>query len=186
MPASPAFSPARRALLLASLGGGALALSGCATVPASPTEPRMPVTLVDAFGGRTTGRGVFVSPLTNTERRFTAELDGRLRGDTLTVVEDFVYDDGWEERLTWVFMRTGPGRWTGRRDDTVGDAVVEELGDEIRLSYEVDFRSPGGTTRLGFADVIWRRPDGVIVNEAIVTRLGLPVGRVRFELTRRA
>ncbi|MCC6007147.1 MAG: DUF3833 family protein [Rhodobacteraceae bacterium] len=182
MPAALSGPLSRRGLLLGGLG---LAVTGCATIPPSPLEPRQPLTLVDAFGGRTSGRGVFVSPLTGTERRFTAELDGRLRGDTLTVVEDFVYDDGWEERLTWVFTRAGDGRWTGRRDDTIGEALVEELGDEIRLSYEVDFRSPAGTTRLGFADVIWRRPDGVIINDAIVTRLGIPVGQVRFELRRR-
>ena len=165
----------------AFLATAPLALAACATNPPSPATPGLPITLADAFTGRATGRGVFLLTLDGSERRFSATLDGRLRGDTLTVVEDFVYDDGQTDRLTWVFTRSATG-WTGRREDTVGIASVEELGTEVRLTYLADFKSPRGLTRLGFSDVIWRRPDGLIVNEGIVTRLGLPIGRVRFEI----
>lgn len=162
----------------------ALPLAACATVPSVPDTPTVPVTLVDAFRGRTVGRGIFVAPIVNSERRFTARLNGRLRGDTLTVVEDFVYDDGQTERLTWVFRRTGPGTWDGRREDTVGTAKVVEDGRTIRLSYTADIRSPSGVTRLGFEDVIYRRADGLIVNDGIVTRFGIPIGQVRFQIRR--
>lgn len=169
----------RRSVLL-----GAAALAGCARVPASPTEPAVPLTLDGAFAGRAVGAGVFRIDLTGSERRFRARLDGRLVGDRLTVVEDFIYDDGEENRLTWVFDRAGPGRWTGRREDTVGLAEVRELGSEVRLAYDADFRAGAEVTRLGFEDVIWRRPDGRTINDAIVTRWGLPVARVRFEMVR--
>ena len=98
----------------------------------------------------------------------------------MTLIEDFVYDDGETNRLTWVFDRSGPTSWTGRREDTVGLAQVVEAGGTIRLTYTADFASPSGVTRLGFADVIYRRPDGLIVNDAIVSRAGLPVGAVQF------
>ena len=159
-------------------------LSACATVPPAPTTPVYPVTLVDAFQGVTRGEGVFRAPLAGIERRFTARLNGRLRGDRLTVVEDFLYDDGQEDRLTWVFDRTGPGTWTGAREDTVGPARVVEDGRLIRLDYEADFRSIEGVTRLGFSDVIYRAEPGLVINDAVVTRWGLPVGTVRFELRR--
>ncbi|TVP70138.1 MAG: DUF3833 family protein [Rhodobacteraceae bacterium] len=126
----------RRSLLF-----GSLALAACARVPASPQRPLRPIRLEDAFTGRATGQGVFRVTLTGSERRFRADLNGRLVGDRLTVVEDFFYDDGEENTLTWVFDRAGPGRWTGRRDDTVGFAEVVERGDEIRLSYTADFES---------------------------------------------
>jgi hypothetical protein len=168
----------RRTLLLAPL-----ALAACAAEPPVPVSSE-PVTLVSAFAGRATGRGVFRNGLTGAERRFTARLDGRLRGDVLTVVEDFLYDDGQADRLTWVFTRSGPGTWTGRREDTVGVARVTEDGRVIRLAYVADFRSPGRVTRLGFSDVITRRADGVIVNDAVVRRGGVPVGTVRFEIAR--
>jgi hypothetical protein len=96
------------------------------------------------------------------------------------VVEDFIYDDGDKNRLTWVFDETGPGRWTGRREDTVGAAEVIEADGVIRLTYTADFQSPAGTTRLGFSDVIYAAGDGRIVNDAIVTRWGIPVAGVQF------
>lgn len=171
--------PTRRFVLL-----GALALGGCASAPAMPTGPIAPLTLDQAFVGRQTGRGLFRVYLTGSERRFTARLNGHLsRKDTrLTVVEDFVYDDGEENRLTWVFDRTGTGTWTGRREDTVGVAQVTEENGFIRLTYTADFKSPSGVNRLGFADVIYRRADGLIVNDAVVSRGGFPVGSVRFEI----
>lgn len=171
--------PTRRFLLL-----GALSLAACASTPPMPAGPTTPLTLDQAFVGRQTGRGVFRIYLTGAERRFTARLNGRLsrQGTRLSVVEDFTYDDGEENRLTWVFDRNGPGRWTGRREDTVGMATVIEENGSIRLAYTADFMSPSGVNRLGFADIIYRTADGLIVNDAVVSRSGFPVGSVRFEI----
>lgn len=173
----------RRRFGVVALGG--LGMAGCATRPASPVSATLPLTLVDAFRGRTIGNGLFRVPIAGVERRFRANLVGTVRGDTLTVVEDFFFDDGEVDRLTWRFRRTGPGSWEGRREDTVGVATVTETGREIRLEYVADVRSRGNITRLGFADVIYRRADGVVINEAVVTRGGLPIGTVLFELRRR-
>jgi hypothetical protein len=171
----------RRHLLLSPL---ALLPAACATRPGSPTGDVRAITLVDAFRGRTVGQGVFRVPIAGVERRFRADLVGTVRGDRLTIVEDFLFEDGERDRLTWRFRRTGPASWTGRREDTVGEATVSETGREIRLDYVADVRSRGQVTRLGFSDVIYRRADGIVVNEAVVTRAGLPIGSVLFELRR--
>ncbi|MBS3979886.1 MAG: DUF3833 family protein [Rhodobacteraceae bacterium] len=175
----------RRTLLL---GLAALPLAACAATPAPPAQPGPPITLVSAFQGRTTGRGHFRVWLTGDERRFTARLNGTVTGHegarTLTVVEDFLYDDGQQDRLTWVFRETGPGRWTGKREDTVGEATVIEEAGQIRLSYTADFKSPSGVTRLGFEDILYARADGTIVNDAVVSRAGIAVASVRFLIQR--
>ena len=175
----------RRSLIF---GLAALPLAACATVPAPPVGPTPPITLVSAFEGRTTGRGHFRVWVTGDERRFTARLNGSVTGvagaRTLTVVEDFVYDDGQQDRLTWVFREQGPGRWTGKREDTVGEAMVIEENGQIRLTYTADFKSPSGVNRLGFQDILYARPDGTIVNDAVVTRAGIAVASVRFVIRR--
>jgi hypothetical protein len=175
----------RRALLLSL---AALPLSACATTPAPPARPGAPITLVSAFQGRTTGRGHFRIWLTGDERRFSARLNGKVTGKagarTLAVVEDFAYDDGREDRLTWIFRETGRGRWTGRREDTVGLATVIEEDGVIRLSYTADFRSSSGVNRLGFEDILYSGPDGAIINDAVVTRAGIAVASVRFLIRR--
>ena len=169
----------RRLFLLSGL-----ALPACSATPPSPSAPVQPLTLEQAFLGRKTGKGLFRVWLTGDERRFTAHLNGRLsRGQSrLTVVEDFIYDDGQKDRLTWVFDRTGPDSWTGQREDTVGKATVVEQDGEIRLVYLADFKSPSGVTRLGFQDVIYRPSPGLVVNDAVVSRAGIPRGSVRFEI----
>ncbi|MCU0904639.1 MAG: DUF3833 domain-containing protein [Tabrizicola sp.] len=175
----------RRAVVL---GLGALSLAACASTPAPPVATGAPITLVSAFQGRTTGRGHFRVWLTGDERRFTARLNGRVTGPegarTLTVVEDFFYDDGQEDRLTWVFREQGPGRWTGKREDTVGEATVIEEDGQIRLTYTADFKSPSGVNRLGFEDILYAAPDGSIINDAVVSRAGIPVASVRFVIRR--
>ncbi len=177
-------APTRRLFLAGTVS---LLLAACAAAPADPVPPTIPVTLTEAFVGRSTGQGLFRVWLTGDERRFTAQLNGKLslKGSRLTVVEDFVYDDGEKNRLTWVFDRSGPGIWTGKREDTVGLAQIIEADGVIRLTYTADFASPSGVTRLGFADVIYRRPDGVIMNDAVVSRAGVPVGAVQFVITPR-
>lgn len=171
----------RRLFLLSGL-----ALAGCASVPVAPRGVK-PLTLVDAFAGRSTGQGHFKVWLTGDERRFTAHLNGQVTGAEgarrLTVVEDFLYEDGDQNRLTWVFDETGAGRWTGKREDTVGLAEVVESDGVIRLTYTADFASPSGVNRLGFSDVIYDAGDRLI-NDAIVTKSGIPVAGVQFVITR--
>ena len=178
----------RRLFLAGGIVLGGLALTSCASRPAAPKAPAAPLTLVDAFSGRATGVGEFKVWLTGDERRFTALLNGTVTGQTgarrLTVVEDFIYDDGDKNRLTWVFDEVGAGRWSGKREDTVGVAEVIEKDGVIRLTYTADFVSPSGTTRLGFSDVIYDAGGGLIINDAIVTRWGLPVAKVQFKIQR--
>ncbi len=175
----------RRTLIL---GLAALPLAGCAATPAPPVTAGTPITLVSAFRGRTTGRGQFRIWLTGDERRFTARLNGTVTGRqgarTLTVVEDFDYDDGQKDRLTWVFKEQAPGRWTGKREDTVGEAVVVEENGQIRLSYTADFKSPSGVNRLGFEDILYAGSDGTIINDAVVSKAGIAVASVRFVIRR--
>lgn len=175
----------RRTLLL---GLAALPLAGCAATPAPPSASGPPITLISAFRGRTTGRGHFRIWLTGDERRFTARLNGSVTGPegarVLTVVEDFAYDDGQQDRLTWVFREQAPGRWTGKREDTVGEATVIEENGQIRLSYIADFKAPSGVNRLAFQDILYARPDGTIVNDAVVSKAGVAVASVRFLIRR--
>ena len=168
-----------------SLFAAVFVLSACAGAPEGslPPSERLNVGLVEAFQGRTTGRGVFKAPIAGVERPFNVVLNGRLRGNTLTVAEDFVFDDGQVDRLTWRFTRVGAGRWTGTREDVIGEAEVLETPEGIVLTYTADIRgADGNTTRLSFRDILYKRADGVVINEAVVSSFGLPIGSVYLEI----
>lgn len=168
---------------------GALSLAGlvsaCATVPdfGSSQSPRG-IVLERDFAGRSYAQGVFTNTVTGSRRGLTVVLDGRVRGETLTLREAFTYSDGEKDVKTWTFTRTGPGRYSGTREDVVGEAMIRQEGQGVRLSYDVDLPTTAGAVRVHFEDVIERNAEGVVVNRAIVSKLGVPIGHVDLAFSR--
>lgn len=161
-------------------------LAGCATRPAIPREAvaARPFMIERDLLGKTIGRGSF-SSITGTDRAFTAYLDGTWDGATLTLAEDFVYDDGEIDRKTWRLTKTGDGEWRGTREDVVGTARGYQDGPAFRLEYVVDIpMKNGGERRVGFRDVLILREDGAVYNKAKVGWRGLAVGKVELEIRR--
>ncbi|MGD9603384.1 MAG: DUF3833 family protein [Gammaproteobacteria bacterium] len=159
---------------------------GCATAPEPPAEAvRHAFVLEQDLVGRTIGRGRF-STITGVERTFTARLNGTWDGTTLTLVEDFEFDDGVKERKTWRLARTAHGTYTGTREDVEGQARGFMDDGMFRLEYVM--RPPGEDGRPGprlrFRDVLAKLPDGRVVNHATVGWWGLRVGRVSLVITR--
>ena len=73
-------------------------------------------TFEDYFAGRTEAVGSF-SAINGVKRTFTVDLTGNWDGKTLTLREDFVFDDGTKDRKTWRFTKTSPTTYSGTRDD---------------------------------------------------------------------
>ncbi len=53
-------------------------------------------------------------------RRFHVAIDGDVVGDTLTLHERFVYDDGEKQQRVWRIRRTGDNRYQGTAGDIEG------------------------------------------------------------------
>lgn len=155
-------------------------LAGCATRPAIPASVAGGETMriEDDLVGAFIGEGEFKPRFSGETRGLTARMVGTWdeAGQTLTLVEDFLYDDGETDRKTWVLTRTGPGEWEGTREDVVGKARGFEDGDAFRLEYNVRL---GGRT-VGFRDVLVERADGTVFNRATVGYYGLQVGTVEL------
>ena len=134
--------------------------------------------------GRTVAEGRFTS-ISGVDRRFVANLNGRLEGDTLILVEDFIYDDGKMDQKTWRLRRTNDGDYVGTREDVVGTAHGFLDGNAFRLEYRVDIPTEGGgSRRVGFRDVLVELPNGKILNRANVGWWGIHVGEVELILVR--
>jgi len=168
------------------LGPAALALAflgACAAPPEIVRSANDPVLVLENFfAGRTQGSGAFVNSWTGSERRFDVTIEGTWDGRVLTLVEDFAFADGVRERKIWRLERTGPGSFTGQRDDSVGPARVFTDNGMVRLEYSLLL---GGWT-VDLADVLALRPDGSLLNLATVGKWGLRVGRIELVLRRAA
>jgi hypothetical protein len=164
----------RRALLL---GAAASAL----TLPAAAAQtPRL--VLHEWFRGRTHAVGRFRNSITGEERRLAVDLIGRWDGRKLSLFEDFFYADGERDQKTWVFTRTGEGRYVGTREDVITPAdVTTPQPDTVRFGYVADLKLPSGSTRrLSFDDTLTLRPDNTVFNKAFVWWSFIPVGDVEL------
>ena len=177
----------RRNSGLAALSAAMAAILGaCSTIPPQGTAlSEKGVMLERDFRGRSYAKGVFTNRITGSQRPFTVVLNGDWSGRRLTLREDFAYADGETDVKTWVFTRTGKASWTGTREDVVGVAEISTEGGIVRLGYDIDLPTSSGKVRLRFEDVIERNAQGVVVNRAIVSKFGLPLGDVDLTFSRK-
>lgn len=144
-------------------------------------------TLEDYFRGKTVAEGSFKA-INGVSRTFTVLLTGTVKstakGKRLTLREDFVYSDGERERKTWVFDKTGPGLYTGTREDVIGSTEVRIVGTVAKFTYLVDI-DPGPKRQIvRFHDRMEVKPDGKLENRALVTKFGFPVAITRVDFSR--
>jgi len=132
--------------------------------------------------GEHIARGEFRT-ITGVRRSFTARLNGSWDGSRLTLVEDFEFDDGERDRKTWQLDRTGPGTYSGTREDVVGTARGFQDGNVFRLEYDIVLPSEKGPGRkVRFRDVLALADDDTVVNDATIGWLGLRVGSVNLTI----
>jgi len=132
------------------------------------------------FAGRTIGDGVFVNSWTKSERRFQVVIDGTWDGNVLALSEVYAYDNGVSERKSWRLLQTSPGVFTGTYDDTIGTASIWSEGEVVRLRYKL--RLAG--IALSFDETMSLRDDGSVIDQARVTKWGVPVGRLEVVMRR--
>lgn len=158
-----------------------LGLSACASGPAledyvddGPTfQPEV------FFEGDLTAWGVFQDRFGEVRRRFVVDVVGEWDGETLTLLEDFVYEDGTEERRIWRLRKTGATTWEGEAEGVVGVATGEVAGNAFNFAYTFDLTLPDGDTlRVDFDDWLWQQDDQVVVNRAYVSKFGFEIGQL--------
>lgn len=158
-------------------------LSGCAAMPEfSAPPPAKKLVLEEALSGRTLGEGTFVNSLTGGETKFSVVIDGAWDGKVLTLVEDFTYSDGLQERKTWRLAKMADGIYSGVREDVIDAANVRQDGNGIRLDYIVTLSTGLGDVDVRFQDLLYLNADGSIANKAVVSKFGLRVGRVNITM----
>lgn len=158
---------------------GALLLVGCSGMKLDDFAAGSPsLVLEDYFLGRTEAWGVFEDRFGRVRRQLKVEIDGSFDGRVLTLVEDFAYADGRQDRRIWRIAPLGDGRYEGRADDVVGAAMGEGRGNAVHWRY--DLRLPIGdrTWQVHFDDWMLLQSDDVLINRATVTKFGITLGQV--------
>lgn len=169
-----------RRLILAMAAGMMLVLAGCTGKPALEDEKLSTrnLNLEEFFEGRTVAYGQFQDIFGTVRRRFEVEINGTWDGRILTLVEDFVYEDGSTEQRVWTLEKTGEETWRGTAPGVIGEAFGEERGDAFNWRYTIDLPVPDGTLRVTFDDWMWLLTEDRLLNRAYMKRFGVDIGEV--------
>jgi hypothetical protein len=155
---------------VAVLAFAGFSLAGCAFQPTfEGVPPAQSLALEEALVGRIVADGALTT-ITGDETKFTVLIDGSWDGRVLTLVEDFAFADGTKDRKTWRLTKTGPGLYTGTREDVIGEATAYQDGAGVRLEYTINMDTPVGKMDLTFKDLLYLQPDGSVRNLAVVSK----------------
>lgn len=143
-----------------------------------PVEHGGPFRLEDFFAGRSTAWGLFQDRSGKIRRRFTIEAHGVWELGTLTLTEDFTYDDGQTERRVWHITKTADDRYEGVADDVIGAARGTVNGNALHWTYRFALKLGARSITVHFDDWLLRLDDDLLINRAQVSKFGLRIGDV--------
>ncbi len=155
-------------------------LSACSGRPDldDPSLGGPDLNLEEYFAGELKAYGQFQDRFGNALRRFEVDISGQFDGRTLTIQEDFIYEDGTTEQRIWSLTKTGADTWVGTAPGVIGVANGEERADVFNWKYEIDLPVPEGTLRVTFDDWMWRLDEDRVLNRAYMNRFGIEIGEV--------
>ncbi len=178
---------ARRAACAALLVGVPTSMLGCASAP-TPADyanesPRLD--LRRYFDGPATAHGIFTDRSGKVVRRFSVKLVGTWSGNQGVLEEDFSYSDGKKERRVWRLTDLGGGRYSGRADDVVGEALGVAAGNALNWRYTLALKVDARTIEVQFDDWMYLMSDErVMLNKAAMSKFGIRLGELTLAFTK--
>ena len=172
----------RRLMLL----GAAAALAGCASPgPADYAAEKPVLDLKSYFNGELIAHGMFSDRSGKVLRRFTAQITGTWNGGEGTLDERFQWSDGKTERRVWRLSDQGGGRWIGRADDVVGEAIGVAAGNALNWRYTLRLPVDDKVYEVEFDDWMFLIDERTMLNRAVMSKFGVRLGEVTLSFTKR-
>ena len=172
----------RRLMLLVA----AAALAGCAAPgPADYAAEKPVLDLKSYFNGELIAHGMFSDRSGKVLRRFTAQITGTWNGGEGTLDERFQWSDGKTERRVWRLSDQGGGRWIGRADDVVGEAIGVAAGNALNWRYTLRLPVDDKVYEVEFDDWMFLIDERTMLNRAVMSKFGVRLGEVTLSFTKR-
>ncbi|MGF1476391.1 MAG: DUF3833 domain-containing protein [Geminicoccaceae bacterium] len=154
-------------------------LVGCSDMKVDDFADTQPAFVPEEyFAGKLRAWGLFQDRFGVVRRQFVVDIDGTWDGTTLTLVEDFVYTDGEIEQRVWEITKLDDDSYEGRADDVIGVAKGQIAGQAMNWNYIYDLKVGDGSWHVRFDDWMLLQGDGVMINRATVSKLGVTLGEV--------
>ena len=164
----------------------ALSLAACSSVQVEDYAANSPALVPeDFFDGRLTAHGVIKDRGGRVIRRFNAEIKAYWEEGIGTLEEDFVFDDGEQQRRVWTLTPSGPGRYRGTAGDVVGEGDITVAGNSMFLDYVLRIPYGDGTLDLRIDDRMYLVDPDTLINESAMKKFGVEVGEILLVIVRR-
>jgi hypothetical protein len=145
--------------------------------------------LSEYFNGTIDAYGIFTDRSGYVQKRFTvlmiakwSVVDGKKTG---VLDESFEYSDGTKQKRIWTLTETAPGKFIGRADDVVGDAIGESAGNALNWGYTLALPVDGTIYHVQFDDWMYLLTPKVMINKAKMSKFGIELGEVTLSFYKR-
>jgi hypothetical protein len=145
--------------------------------------------LSEYFNGTIDAYGIFTDRSGNVQKRFTvlmvakwSVVDGKKTG---VLDESFEYSDGTKQKRIWTLTEAAPGKFIGRADDVVGDALGEAAGNALNWTYTLALPVDGTIYHVQFNDWMYLITPKVMINKAKMSKFGIDLGEVTLSFYKR-
>jgi hypothetical protein len=163
-----------------------LLVTGCSAVSVQDYAGQQPVLVPETFfDGRLTAHGVVKNRSGLVIRHFNADIVAFWKDGIGTLEEDFVFDDGEQQRRVWTLTPDGPGRYLGTAGDVVGEGQVTVAGNSMFLDYVLRIPYGDGTLDLRIDDRMYLVNPNTLINESAMKKFGFGVGQILLVIEKR-
>lgn len=120
-------------------------LSGCSAEITEYRQQQPTLDIFQYFQGETQAWGMVQDRSGKQLRRFHVDINGDVVGDTLTLNERFVYDDGEKQQRVWHIRKISADRYEGTAGDIEGVAKGQTAGNAFNWHYSMNVKASGRT-----------------------------------------
>ena len=159
-------------MMIALVSTGLFACSSPSVTQYANEKPNLD--LSEYFNGTIDAYGIFTDRSGEVKKRFTVLLvaqwkvvDGKKVG---TLDESFEYSDGTKQKRIWTLTESAPGKYIGRADDVVGEALGESAGNALNWAYTLALPVDGTIYHVQFNDWMYLVTPKVMLNKAKMSK----------------
>jgi len=154
-------------------------LTGCSTMDVTNFKQNTPEFILEEyFNGKTVAYGVFENRSGEVINQFSVNITGSVKGNVLTLDEDFIYKNGNVDKRLWKIDILPDGQYEGTTNGVIGTARGKRSGNAFNWVYVFDLPVGDTSYKLKFDDWMFLQDKNVMINRAFVTKWGFKVGSV--------
>ena len=162
-----------------------LLVTGCTQPRVEDHNGFIPAFDVEAFfSGTLTAHGVVRDRSGTVIRTFDADIQADSSDGVVTLDEDFVFDDGEEDKRVWKLVPREDGSWGATAGDVIGEGSLTKAGHALFLDYVLRIPYGDSTIDIRVDDRMYRVTDSIVVNESRMFKFGVQVGSILLVIVR--